>query len=52
MKMSQLVAVDTGLTEVQEHLRNIENILKAEQKRRVESNEIMDEYISNYLEQL
>ena len=40
------------MQEVQEQLKNIENILKAEQKRRVESNEIMNEYIVNYLDQL
>jgi tetrahydromethanopterin S-methyltransferase subunit A len=33
-------------------LKEIENILKAEQKRRVESNEIMNEYIISYMEQL
>ena len=43
---------DQGLLEVQEQLKNLENILKAEQKRRVESNEIMNEYILNYLDQL
>jgi len=43
---------DRGLQEVQEQLRNIENILKAEQKRRVETNEIIDRYITDYLEQL
>ena len=33
-------------------MKEIENILKAEQKRRVESNEIMNEYIISYMEQL
>lgn len=35
---------------VQEQLNNIENIMKGEQKRRIESNEIMNEYITNYLQ--
>jgi hypothetical protein len=53
--MSQMTTgdmADRGLQEVQEQLRNIENILKAEQKRRVETNEIIDRYITDYLEQL
>jgi hypothetical protein len=53
--MSQITTgdmADRGLQEVQEQLRNIENILKAEQKRRVETNEIIDRYITDYLEQL
>lgn len=41
-----------GLHDVMESLKNVENIIKAEQKRRVESNEIMNDYIVNYLDQL
>jgi hypothetical protein len=33
-------------------LKSIENILKAEQKRRVDSNAIMQDYLVNYLDQL
>ena len=44
--------MESGMPEVQVQLKNIENIMKAEQKRRVESNEIMNEYIINYLQQL
>ena len=43
---------DRGLLEVQEQLKGIESILKAEQKRRVDSNEAIDEYIRKYLEKL
>eukprot|EP00347_Sterkiella_histriomuscorum_P006836 403351248 len=43
---------DAALSEVSDSLRQIENIMKAEQKRRVESNEIMNEYITSYLDQL
>ena len=39
-----------GLKEVQDQLNALENILKAEKKRRNESNEIMDEYIGHYLD--
>ena len=46
------MAAVSGLSEVAESLRQIENIMKAESKRRVESNQIMDEYITNYLDQL
>ena len=44
------MAAVSGLSEVAESLRQIENIMKAESKRRVESNQIMDEYITNYLD--
>lgn len=53
--MSQLAAAemtDRGLLEVQEQLKGIESILKAEQKRRVDSNDAIDEYIRKYLEKL
>ena len=43
---------DPALLEVQEQLKALESILKAEAKRRVESNEIMQEYILNYLNEL
>lgn len=33
-------------------MKSIENILKAEQKRRVDSNAIMQDYLVNYLDQL
>jgi len=43
---------DPGITEATDKLNSIENILKAEQKRRSESNTIMHDYILDYLDQL
>lgn len=44
--------VDEEIKLVQEQLIKIENILKAESKRRIEANQITEEYILNYLDSL
>jgi hypothetical protein len=44
--------VDPGLQAVQEQLQNIENIMKAEQKRRTEANEALNDFILGYLDSL
>jgi len=43
---------DGELDAIQEQLQKIENILKAESKRRLEANQIMEESILDYLDKL
>lgn len=40
------------ITQAQDQLKQIEYIIKAENKRRIESNEIMNDYITEFLNSL
>ena len=44
--------MEEGIKKVAESLSSIENILKAEEKRRKESNQVIREYIDSYLNEL
>ena len=43
---------DNELSDVQDSLRDIDQIMIAETKRRIESNQIMSEFIDDYLKSL
>ena len=50
--LGQIDPNDTELLDVQESLRDIDQIMIAETKRRIESNQIMSEFIDDYLKTL